>query len=60
MWTYAVSYLNGEKMLENYMKRNWKLANQTETRVEKIIKRKDEKLYSNEECKIITLIGKLK
>ena len=38
-------FLNGKKLLERFTNKNCKKTNQKEFRVEKVIKRKDDKLY---------------
>ena len=47
-WTYVISDLDGEEMLEQLSKKNCKKKkkkNQNEFKVEKVIKRKGDKLY---------------
>ena len=39
--------LKVKKLLERFMRKNYKKTNQKEFRVEKVIKRKDDKLYIN-------------
>ena len=43
-WTYVVSDLNGEEIAEVFMKKNCKKTNQKKFRIEKVIKRKENKL----------------
>ena len=43
--TYVIYDLNGEKTVEHFMKKNCKKTNQEEFRVEKVINKKDDKLY---------------
>ena len=38
-------FLNGKKLLERFTNKNCKKTNQKEFRVEKVIERKDDKLY---------------
>ena len=40
-----INDLNGKKLLENCMKKKLQKTNQTEFRIEKVIKRKGDKLY---------------
>ena len=40
-----VAILTVKKLLEHFMKNNWKKKNQKELGVEKVIKRKGDKLY---------------
>ena len=44
-WTYVINDLNGEKMVETFYKYGLQKTNQKEFRIEKVIKRKGEKLY---------------
>ena len=44
-WTYAISDLNGEKITGSFYKKELQETNQKEFRIEKILKRKDNKLY---------------
>ena len=46
-WTYVISDLDGEEMLEHFSKKNCKKKkkNQNEFKIEKVIKRKGDKLY---------------
>ena len=37
--------MNGEELLEVFMKKEFQKTNQEEFRIEKVIKRKDDKLY---------------
>ena len=43
-WTYAINDLNGEKLLEVFTKKSCK-TNQKEFRIERVLKRKGDKLY---------------
>ena len=45
LWTYVINDWNGKKNLERFTKKNTKKANQKEFRVEKVIKRKCDKLH---------------
>ena len=44
-WTYVISDLKGEAIAGMFSKKNFKKTNRKEFRVEKVIKRKDDKLY---------------
>ena len=44
-WTYAISDLNGEEIVENFHEKELRKTNQIEFRIEKVIKRKGNKLY---------------
>ena len=44
-WTYVISDLKGEEIVEMFYEKELQKANQKEFRVEKVIKRKDNKLY---------------
>ena len=44
-WTYLISDLNGEEIVGTLYEVEFQMANQTEFRVEKVIKRKEDKLY---------------
>ena len=44
-WTYVISYLNGEEILGTFYEKELQKTNQKEFRIEKVIKRKDDKLY---------------
>ena len=44
-WTYIISDLNGEEIDGTFYEKEFQKTNQTEFRVEKIIKRKGDKLY---------------
>ena len=44
-WTYVVRDLNGEEIVGNFYQKELQKTNQTEFRVEKVIKRKGDKLY---------------
>ena len=44
-WTYVVSDLKGGEIVRTFYKRQLQKANQKEFRVEKVIKRKGDKLY---------------
>ena len=45
LWTYVVNILNGENIAWTFYKKELQKTNQREHRVEKAIKRKDDKLY---------------
>ena len=44
-WTYAISNLNGEKIVGMFYEEELQKTNQKEFRVEKVIERKSDKLY---------------
>ena len=44
-WTYIISDLNGEEIDETFYEKELKKTNQPEFRIEKVIKRKGNKLY---------------
>ena len=44
-WTYAISALNGEEIVGTFYEKELQKTNQKEFRVEKVIKRKGDKLY---------------
>ena len=44
-WTYAISDLNGEEIVESFYEIELQKSNQKEFRIEKVIKRKGYKLY---------------
>ena len=45
MWTYVISDLNGEQIDGTFYEQELQKTNQKEFRIEKIIKRKGDKLY---------------
>ena len=44
-WTYEISDLNGEEILGSFYEKELQKTNQEELRIEKVIKRKGNKLY---------------
>ena len=44
-WTYTVSALNGEKVIETFYEKELQKTNQKKFRIEKVLKRKGDKLY---------------
>ena len=44
-WTYIISDLNGEEIAGTFYEKELRTTNQKENRVEKVIKRKGDKLY---------------
>ena len=44
-WAYVITDLNGEEIVETFYEKELQKTNQKEFRVEKLIKRKDDKLY---------------
>ena len=45
-WTYTISDLNGEPITGTFYEKELQKTNQKEFRIEKILKRKDDKLYA--------------
>ena len=45
LWTYVISDLKGEEIVDTFYKKELHKTNQEEFRVEKVIKRKGDKLY---------------
>ena len=46
LWTYVISELNGEEIVGTFYKKELQKTNQKEFRVEKVIKRRGDKLYA--------------
>ena len=44
-WTYIINDLNGEEITESFYEKELQKTNQKEFRIEKVIKRKGDKLY---------------
>ena len=44
-WTYVINDLNGEQIIGTFYEKELQKTNQEEFRIEKVIKRKDDKLY---------------
>ena len=44
-WTYVINDLNGEEIIETFYEKELQKTNQREFRIDKVIKRKDDKLY---------------
>ena len=44
-WTYVINYLNGEEIIGTFYEKELQKTNQQEFRIEKVIKRKGDKLY---------------
>ena len=44
-WTYVITYLNDEEIIETFYEKELQKTNQKEFRIEKVIKRKGDKLY---------------
>ena len=44
-WTYVISDLNGEEIPGIFYEKEFQKINQTEFRIEKVLKRKGDKLY---------------
>ena len=45
LWTFAINDLNGNEIIRTFYEKELKKTNQQEFRVEKVIKRKGDKLY---------------
>ena len=44
-WTYVINDLNGEEIIETFYEKELRKTNQKKFRIEKVIKRKGDKLY---------------
>ena len=44
-WTYVINELNGKDIIETFNEKELQKTNQQELRIEKVIKRKGDKLY---------------
>ena len=55
-WTYVINDLNGEEIIGTFYEKELQKTNQKEFRIEKVIKRKGDKLYVNGKVLIIRLI----
>ena len=44
-WTCVINDLNGEEIIGTFYEKEQQKTNQKESRIEKVIKRKDDKLY---------------
>ena len=44
-WTYVIKDLNGQEIIGTFYKKEWQKTNQEEFRIEKVIKRKGNKIY---------------
>ena len=44
-WTYVINDLNGEEIAETFYEKELQKTNQEEFRIEKVIRRKGDKLY---------------
>ena len=49
-WTYAVNDLNGEEIVGSFYEKELPMSNKKEFRIEKVIKRKGDKLYDKWKC----------
>ena len=45
-WTYVISDLNGEEIVGSFYEKELQKTNQKEFRIEKVVKRKGNKLYA--------------
>ena len=55
-WTYVINDFNGDEIIRTFCKEELQKTNQKELRIEKVIKRKGDKLYVNGKVLIIRLI----
>ena len=55
-WIYVINDLNGEEIIGTFYEKELQKTNQKEFRIEKVIKRKGDKLYVNGKVLIIRLI----
>ena len=46
-WTYVINNLNGEEIIGTFYEKELQKTSQEEFRIEKVIKRKDDKIYVN-------------
>ena len=44
-WTYVINDLNGEELVATFYEKELQKTNQKEFRIEKVVKKKDNKLY---------------
>ena len=58
-WTYVINDLNGEEIIGTFYEKELQKTNQEEFRIEKVIKRKGDKIMSNGKGMIIHLIAGL-
>ena len=58
-WTYVISDFNDEEIVRMFCEKELQKTNQTDFRIEKVIKRKGNKLYLNGKVMIILLIAGL-
>ena len=58
-WTYVISDLNEEEIVGSFYKKELQKTNQKELRIEKVIKKKGNKLYVKWKDMIILLIAGL-
>ena len=58
-WTYVITDLNGEEIVGSFNEKELQRTNQNEFRIEKVIKRKENKLYVKWRAIIILLIAGL-
>ena len=56
-WTTVINDLNGKEIIETFSEKELQKTNQEEFRIEKIIKKKGNKLYANGKDMIIHLIA---
>ena len=46
LWTYVINDLNGEEIVSMFYQKEFQKANQKDFRMQKVIKRKSDKLYA--------------
>ena len=54
--TYVIKYVNQEEIIETFYENKLQKANQKEFRIEKVIKKKGDKLYLNGKVVLIRLM----
>ena len=54
-WTYIISHIKDEEIVGTFYEKELQRRNQKEFRVEKVIKRKDDKVYVKWKAKIVLL-----
>ena len=58
-WTHVINDLNGEKIIGTFYEKELPKTNQQEFRIEKVIKKKGDKLYENGKVMTVHLIARL-
>ena len=57
LWTYVISDLNGEEIVETFYEKELQKTNQKDFRIKKVIKKKDENYMLNGKDTIVRLIA---